>query len=183
MKRIISLAFISIFLVSCKFGEYRLPMCCMYLDYNDLCSADDFKIDISVGLYPYGTYKKEWHEDECAFLYVENTTNEKGQLKMFDLESGTFLFIDKGIEDVYGFDNSKTIEKESFAFTKEFVIDKALFNESSGWITFVSGMYDLEREDGLKNPSSQNVCDCHYSISDNFIKFERFSNKTDSSSL
>ena len=94
---------------------------------------------------------------------------------MFDLESGTFLFIDKGVNDVYGFDNSKRIEKESFAFTKEFVIDKDLFNESSGWITFVSGMYDLEREDGLKNPSFQNVCDCYYFVCDDVIKFKRSS--------
>ena len=175
MKKLLSFVLIGLFAKSCNIGEYSPVSASMYFDYADNCTAEDFRISFSLGFYPYGKYNEEWKDNRGAYLYVQNTTGANGYLnRKIDYETGIFLLNVEGVEDIYGFDNTDRFGNYTFSFTKEFTIEASLFNEKKGWISFVSGVYRLDKEDKYSRSFRQSSVDIPYLIDDDgIIKFIR----------
>ena len=180
MKKLLSFVLIGLFAKSCNIGEYSPVSASMDINYADNCNAENFKITISLGLYPFNQYKEEWKDSRGAYLYVQNTTGANGYLnKKMDYETGIFLLNDEGIEDIYGFDNTDRFGNYTYSFTKEFDIDASLFDEKNGWISFESGIYILDEDEKYSSSflrkSSTSI---PYFIDDNgIVKFKRNNNE------
>ena len=178
MKKLLSFVLISLFAKSCNIGEYSHVPISMDINYADNCTAEDFRISISLGFYPYGQYNEEWKDNCGAYLYVQNTTGANGYLnRKLDYETGIFLLNIEGIEDIYGFDNTDRFGNYTFSFTKEFTIEASLFDEKKGWISFESGIYSLNEEEKYSSSFHQCFTDIPYLIDDNgIVKFKRDNN-------
>lgn len=178
MKKLISFVLISLFVKTCNIGEYSLPPVSMKIDYADNCIAENFKVTISLGLYPFNQYKEEWKDSCGAYIYVQNTTGANGYLdRKLNYETGIFLLNVEGIEDIYGFDNTDRFGKYTYNFTKEFSVEASLLEEKSGWISFESGIYNLKEDERFSRSFYQCYADVPYSIdNDGTIKFKRGEN-------
>ena len=178
MKKLLSFVLIGLFAKSCNIGEYSPASASMYFDYDDNCTAEDFRISFSLGFYPYGKYNEEWKDNRGAYLYVQNTTGANGYLnRKIDYETGIFLLNIEGIEDIYGFDNTDRFGNYTFSFTKEFTIEASLFDKKNGWIYFESGIYRLDEEEKYSSLLRQCSVDIPYLIDDNgIVKFKRDNN-------
>jgi len=178
MKKLLSFVLISLFAKPCNIGEYSHAPISMDFDYADNFTAEDFRISISLGFYPYGQYSEEWKDNCGAYLYVQNTTGTDGYLdRKFDYETGFFLLNIEGIEDIYGFDNTDRFGNYTFSFTKEFTIEASLFDEKKGWISFESGIYSLDEEEKYSSSFHQSFVDIPYlSDDDGIVKFKRDNN-------
>ena len=178
MKKLLSFVLISLFVKTCNIGEYSLPPVSMKIDYADNCIAENFKVTISLGLYPFNQYKEEWKDSCGAYIYVQNTTGANGYLdRKLNYEAGIFLLNVEGIEDIYGFDNTDRFGKYTYNFTKEFSVEASLLEEKSGWISFESGIYNLKEDERFSRSFYQCYADVPYSIdNDGTIKFKRGKN-------
>ena len=178
MKKLLSFVLISLFVKTCNIGEYSLPPVSMKIDYADNCIAENFKVTISLGLYPFNQYKEEWKDSCGAYIYVQNTTGANGYLdRKLNYETGIFLLNVEGIEDIYGFDNTDRFGKYTYNFTKEFSVEASLLEEKSGWISFESGIYNLKEDERFSRSFYQCYADVPYSIdNDGTIKFKRGKN-------
>lgn len=178
MKKLLSFVLIGLFARSCNIGEYSPASASMDINYADNCNAENFKITISLGLYPFNQYKEEWKDSCGAYIYVQNTTGANGYLnKKMDYETGIFLLNVEGIEDIYGFDNTDRFGNYTFCFTKEFSVEASLFEEKSGWISFESGIYSLKEEERFAHSFHKSSANVSYSIDDDqIIRFKRGKN-------
>ena len=174
MKKILPVSIFCLSLCACSFASSTSKRTTSLLVvYDNNLPKNDFKLSIGVGLYRYGNYLEKYKYEAGAFLYVQNTSKENGNLDYnLDFENGYFLFNTEGLDDLYGFEekNDGTCE---YAFYKEYSLSEDLFCYSSGWLTFSMGLYSLTSRN-YAEPACGVTWYCHYSISDkNIVIFEK----------